>query len=57
MKRPWIRRPWIRGKDFLNFHRTKKTNSKRGHEKLGERGVREVFFLCDFFLGRGGERG
>jgi hypothetical protein len=39
-----MRRPWIRAKDFLNFHWKKKTSSRRGHEKLGKRGVREVFF-------------
>ncbi len=43
-----IRRPWIRRKDFINFHWTKKISSKKGHEKLGKKGVREVFFLCDF---------
>jgi hypothetical protein len=31
-----MRRLWIRGKDFLNFHWTKKTSSRRGHEKLGK---------------------
>jgi hypothetical protein len=44
-----MRRPWIKGKDFLNFHWTKKISSRRGREKLGKRGVAEVFFWCDFF--------
>ncbi len=43
-----MRRPWIGGKDFFNFHWTKKTSLRRGHEKLGKGGVRKVFFLCDF---------
>jgi hypothetical protein len=29
-----MRRPWIGGMDFHNFHWTKITSSKRGDEKL-----------------------
>jgi hypothetical protein len=48
-----MKRPLIRGKDFHNFHWTRKTSSKRGHGKLG----RFLFFFvsCVFFLGKGGE--
>jgi hypothetical protein len=31
-----MRRPWIREKDFHNFHGTKRTSSRKGHEKLRE---------------------
>jgi hypothetical protein len=42
-----MKRPWIRGKDFHNFHWTKKTSSRRGHEKLGGKEfLRGLFFLC-----------
>jgi hypothetical protein len=48
-----MRRPWIRGKDFHNFHWTKRTSSKKGHEKLGgEEFLGKVFFLCYFFWKR-----
>jgi hypothetical protein len=30
-----MRRPWIRKKDFQNFHWTKRISSRRGYEKLG----------------------
>jgi hypothetical protein len=51
-----MRRPWIRGKDFHNFHWTKRTSSRRGHEKLGEEEFGGGLFLVLFFLGRRGER-
>jgi hypothetical protein len=42
-------RPWIRGKDFHNFHLIKRTSSRRGDEKLGkEEFLGMVFFLCYF---------
>jgi hypothetical protein len=34
-----MRRPWIKRKDFFNFHWTNKTSSRKGHEKLGKGGV------------------
>jgi hypothetical protein len=43
-----MKRPWIGGKDFHNFHWTKRTSSRRGHEKLGEEEFVGVFFLCYF---------
>jgi hypothetical protein len=42
-----MRRPWIGGKDFHNFHWTKRISSRRGHAKLGEKDV-WGFFLCYF---------
>jgi hypothetical protein len=52
-----MKRPWIRGKNFHNFHWTKTTSSRRGHEKLQE----EEFhvgglFIVFFFLGKGRKR-
>jgi hypothetical protein len=49
-----MRRPWIGGKDFHNFHWTKRTSLRKGHEKLGEEDV-WGFLLVLFFLGRRGE--
>jgi hypothetical protein len=46
-----MRRPWIRGKDFHNFHWTRKTSSRRGHEKIRE----EKFLNLVSFLGKGGK--
>jgi hypothetical protein len=43
-----MKRPWIGNKDFHNFHWTKRTSSRRGHEKLGEEELMGVFLLCDF---------
>jgi len=40
-----MRRPLIGGKDFHNFHWTRRTRSKRGHGK-------SFYFV---FLGKGGE--
>ncbi len=37
-------RPLIRRKNFHNFHWTKKTSSRRGHEKLEE--IRELYIMC-----------
>jgi hypothetical protein len=51
-----MRRPWIGGKNFHNFHLTKKTSSRRGHEKLEEEEFLRGLFLVLFFLGRGRER-
>jgi hypothetical protein len=45
---------WIGGKNFYNFHWTKKTSSKRGHEKLGGDKFLGGFFLVLFFLEEGG---
>jgi hypothetical protein len=42
-----MKRPWIAGEDFLNFHGTRRTIS-RGHEKLGRKEFLGLFFLCDF---------
>jgi hypothetical protein len=41
-------RPWIEGNYFHNFHWTKRTNSRRDHEKFGEEKFMGVFFLCYF---------
>jgi hypothetical protein len=43
-----MKRPCIGGKDFFNFHWTKKISSRKGREKLGKRKVQQVFFRCDF---------
>jgi hypothetical protein len=43
-----MKRPWIGGKDFHNFHWTKRTSSRRCHEKLGEKEFGRVLFLCYF---------
>jgi hypothetical protein len=51
-----MRRPWIKGKDFHNFHWTKKTSSRRGHEKLGEKEFVRGLLLVLFFLGKGRRR-
>jgi hypothetical protein len=45
-----MRRPWIGRKDFLNFHWTKRTSSRRGHEKLREEEILGKFFSCVVFL-------
>jgi hypothetical protein len=50
-----MKRPWIGGKDFHNFHWKTKTSSRRDHEKLKEEEFVGGFFLVLFFLGRGGE--
>jgi hypothetical protein len=41
---------------FHNFHWTKKTSSRRSHEKLGGKEFLGGFFLGLFFLEKGGER-
>jgi hypothetical protein len=47
-----MKRPWIKRKDFHNFHWTKRTSSRRGHEKLkGE----EFLGLVFCFLRRRGK--
>jgi hypothetical protein len=43
-----MKRPWIRGEDFLNFHGTRRISSKRVLEKLGGKEFLGVFSLCDF---------
>jgi hypothetical protein len=43
-----MRRPQIRGENFLNIHGTRKTNSRRNDEKFGGKEFLGVFFLCDF---------
>jgi len=48
-----MRRPWIGGKDFHNFHWTKRTSSRRGHEKLGGEEFLGGLFLMLFFWRRG----
>jgi hypothetical protein len=50
-----MRSAWIGGKDFHNFHWTKKTSSRKGHEKLGEEEFVGGLLLVLFFLGRKGE--
>jgi hypothetical protein len=50
-----MRRPWIEGNYLQNFHWTKRTNSRRGHEKLGEKEFVGGLLLVLFFLGRGRE--
>jgi hypothetical protein len=50
-----MRRPWIGGKDFHNFHWTKKTISRKGDEKGEKKEFLESFSLVLFFWGRGGE--
>jgi hypothetical protein len=50
-----MKRPWIRGKDFHNFHWIKRTSSRRGHEKLGGEEFLGGLFLVLFFLEEGGE--
>jgi hypothetical protein len=47
-----MKRPWIRGKDFFNFHGIKRTSSRRGLEKLGGEEFLGLFFLCDFLRKR-----
>jgi hypothetical protein len=34
-----MRRPWIGGEDFLNFHGTRRTSSRGVLEKLGGKNV------------------
>jgi hypothetical protein len=51
-----MRRPWIGGKNFHNFHWTKRTSSKRGHEKLREKEFVGGLLLVLFFLGKGRKR-
>jgi hypothetical protein len=41
-----MRRPLIKGKDFLKFHERRRTNSRRGHGKLGKKGI----LFCVFSL-------
>jgi hypothetical protein len=50
-----MRRPWIGGKDFHNFHWTKRTSSRRGHERLREEDVWGSF-SCVIFRGKGKRR-
>jgi hypothetical protein len=50
-----MRRPWIGRKNLHNFHWTKRTSSRRGHEKLGGKEFLGGLLLVLFFLGRGGE--
>jgi hypothetical protein len=50
-----MRRPWIGGKDFHNFHWTKKISS-RGHEKLGEEEFVGGSSFCVIFFGKGRRR-
>jgi hypothetical protein len=50
-----MRRPWIGMKDLHNFHWTKRTSSRRGHEKLGGR-VFGGFSSCVIFFGKGRRR-
>jgi len=40
-----MKRPLIRRKDFHNFHWKRRTSSRRGHGKLGVKGVYLVFSL------------
>jgi hypothetical protein len=47
-----MRRPWIGGKDFHNFHWEKKQAQGRVMKSLGERSLEEVLFLCYFFKKR-----
>jgi len=47
-----MKSPWIEGKNFHNFHWTKKTNSRKGHEKLGGDELLGGFFSCVVFPGR-----
>jgi hypothetical protein len=51
-----MKRPWIGEKDFHHFHWTKRTSSKRGHEKLGEEEFVGGFFLVLLFFGKGRKR-
>jgi len=51
-----MRRPWIGGKDFHNFHWTMRTNSGSGHEKLRGKEFWGKFFSYVVFLGRGRRR-
>jgi hypothetical protein len=50
-----MKRPWIRGKHFPNFHWTKRIISRRGHEKLGQEEFVGGLFLC-YFSGEGEEK-
>jgi hypothetical protein len=50
-----MKRPWIGGKDFHNFHWTKRTSLRKGHEKLREEKFLGGLLFVFFFLGRGGE--
>jgi hypothetical protein len=50
-----MKRSWIRGKDFHNFHWIKRTSSRKGHEKLGEDKFVGGLFLVLFFLRRRGK--
>jgi len=43
-----MKRPWIREKDFHNFHWTKKIAQGGVMKSLGERSFEGVFFLCCF---------
>jgi len=50
-----MRRPWIGGKDFHNFHWTKRTSSRRGPKKLGGKEFLGGLLLVLFFLEKRGE--
>jgi hypothetical protein len=39
-----MKRPLIRRKDFHNFHWKRRTSSRRGHGKLGVKGVLSYVF-------------
>jgi hypothetical protein len=40
-----MRRPWIGRKDFLNSHGTRRTNRRRGFQKLREEEFLELLFM------------
>jgi hypothetical protein len=50
-----MRRPWIRGKNFHNFHCTKRISVRRGHEKLAGEELWGGLLLGLFFLEKEGE--
>jgi len=50
-----MKRSWIGGEDFFNFHGTRRASGRRGLEKLGGEEFLGLFFLGDFF-GKGGEK-
>ncbi len=50
-----MKRPSIRGEDFLNSHGTKKTSERKGLEKLGGEEFL-VVFSCVIFSWKGKER-
>jgi hypothetical protein len=47
-----MREPWIEGKDFHNFHWTKKRSLRKGHEKLEEGEFLGGSSSCVIFLGK-----